>query len=182
MTAGMLAAIEELFWPNGFARDMWMIVDGARDRRVYSSLIHTYSEHTCLYAGNLSPALERAAPYLVQLEFDDRYTRELIQQAWGNSWGIFLRSNDNIDSIRRHLRQFLRVKDRQGRTLIFRYYDPRVMRIFLPTCNHEELREIFGAFKGFYVEDKDPEVVLDYRRENGLLVTNKVYLRLTAPR
>ena len=67
-----------------------MIVDTARDRRIYGMLLsHFYSQHTCLFSGNLSPALKLAAPYLIQLEHDDRKTRQFISHAWANSWGIF---------------------------------------------------------------------------------------------
>jgi len=59
--------LEARFWPDGDSRDMWMIVDGARDRRVYSTLIGSYMDFSCLYAGELAPALERAAPYIREL-------------------------------------------------------------------------------------------------------------------
>jgi len=178
MVSRYVSPLESLFWPNGFSRDMWMILDGARDPRVYSSLIHSYSEYSCLYAGNLAPALERAAPYLVQLEFEDRYTRILLEQAWGNSWGIILKCNESIDVVRRHLRKFLRVIGRNGRPLVFRYYDPRVMRVYLPTCNREELREIFGPIKAFYMEDPDPATIWDCRLDTGKLSIAKLPLAL----
>jgi hypothetical protein len=176
MTDPSLSSIEALLWPQGFTRDVWMIVDGARDRRVYSALIGSYLEYTCLYAGDLPPALESAAPYLVQLDFEGSYTRSLLRQAWGNSWGVFLRCDESMERIRRHLRQFLRVQDSRGRYLVFRYYDPRVMRAYLPTCNNEELRTVFGPIKTFYVEDEDPDSVLDFRREAGRLATRKISL------
>jgi hypothetical protein len=37
----------------------------------------------------------------------------------------------------RRRRRFLRVKDEDG--LVFRFYDPRVMRVYLPTCAAGEL-------------------------------------------
>lgn len=170
-------SIEMLFWPDGLNRDMWMIVDGARNPRIYSSLLSSYLEHSCLYAGDLPPALESAAPYLVQLEFDSRYTRKLIDDAWGNSWGIFLRCNETMDRVRRHLRQFLRVQDGRGRHLLFRYYDPRVLRVYLPTCTGEELRTVYGPIQSFFMEDEDPETALECRRDDdGKLWTKKASL------
>jgi hypothetical protein len=169
-------SIEELFWPDGFDRNMWMIVDGARDRHVYSSLLSSYLQYSCLYAGDLPHALEAAAPYLVQLEFEDRYTRKLIDDAWGNSWGIFLRCTEPMEQLRRHLRQFLRVQDWKGRYLVFRYYDPRVMRVYLPTCNREEIRTVFGPIKTFYIEDEDPSTTWDFGRDAGNLAAKKISL------
>jgi hypothetical protein len=169
-------SLETLFWPDGFKRDMWMIVDGARDRRIYSLLIGSYLESSCLYAGDLPHRLEAAAPYLVQLEFEDRYTRRLIDEAWGNSWGVFLRSNETMDRLRRHLRQFLRVQDWRGRFMVFRYYDPRVLRVYLPTCNSEEIRTVFGPVKSFYMEDETATVMWDCSRDTGKLAVKKIAL------
>ena len=176
MANPLVAPLESLFWPKGFARDMWAIVDGARDRSIYSSLVNSYLKYTCLYAGQLPPALERAAPYLVQLDFEELYTRRLIEGAWGNNWGIFLRCDEDDDRLRRHLRQFLRVQDKQGRRFVFRYYDPRVMRVYLPTCNSEELRTVFGPIKSFYMEDVDSATALEYSREGSRLATERISL------
>ncbi len=168
-----LANIEELLWPRGFTRDLWMIVDAARDPRIYPMLIASYMEYSCLYSGRLAPAVERVAPYLVQLEFENSYTRRLLQSAWGNSWGIILKSDSSVTKLRRHLRQFLMVRDPRGQQVLFRYYDPRVLRVYLPTCNREELRTVFGPVECFYVEDGDPGDVWEFRRDEGLLKTTK---------
>ena len=37
MVKPFLHDIEELLWPKGFTRDMWMIVDGARDPRAQTA-------------------------------------------------------------------------------------------------------------------------------------------------
>jgi hypothetical protein len=176
MTNALWKSIERLFWPDGFDRNMWMIVDGARDRQVYSSLLSSYLDYSCLYAGDLPYALESAAPYLVQLEFEDRYTRKLIEDAWGNSWGVFLRCTEPMAPLRRHLRQFLRVRDFRGRIVVFRYYDPRVLRVYLPTCNSEEIRTVFGPIKSFYIEDEDPSKLWRCGRDAGRLLANQVSL------
>ena len=52
----------------------------------------------------------------------------------------------------RHFRQFLRVRDEAGREFFFRFYDPRVLRVYLPTCNSEELRTFFGPVELFSME------------------------------
>lgn len=181
MANPFLDSLETLFWPEGFSRDMWMIVDGARDHDVYPSLLSSYLDYSCLYAGDLTPKLERAAPYLVQLEFEDRYTRNLIRRAWGNSWGVFLRCNGTMAEIRRHLRQFLRVRDARGRFLIFRYYDPRVLRVYLPTCTSDELRTVFGPVKSFYMEGENPAALWDCRRGAGKLEITKISLAARGP-
>jgi hypothetical protein len=164
--------IEETLWPNGFSRDVWMIVDCARDpQRVFRFLLGCHLEYSCLYSGYLAPALEMAAPYLVQLEHDNQDTRRLIELSWGNSWGVFLKSGTSLIKLRRHLRGFLMVRDPQGRRMAFRYYDPRVLRVYLPTCNGEELRTVFGPIESFWTEpQKDVEQMLEFRFQSGKLV------------
>lgn len=165
-------AIERFLWPKGFSRDAWMIVDCARDQtRIFRFLLGCHLEYSCLYSGTLPPALEMAAPYLLQLEYDDRETRRLIELSWGNSWGIFLRSSTNMTKLRRHLRQFLIVRDPNGRRMAFRYYDPRVLRVYLPTCVNKELETVFGPIDCFWTEDRqDPDQMLEFRLKNGKLL------------
>jgi len=148
-------AIEKYLWPYGPSRDVWMIVDCARDqKRIFRFLLGCHLEQSCLYSGPISPALEMAAPYLLQLEYDNQETRSLIELSWGNSWGIFLRSPTNLNNLRKHLRKFLIVQDPRHRRMAFRYYDPRILRVYLPTCTNEELRTVFGPIEFFWTEDR----------------------------
>ena len=41
----------------------------------------------------------------------------------------------NAARLRHHLKGFLRVRGESGQKMMFRYYDPRVLRVYLPTCN-----------------------------------------------
>lgn len=176
MTNADVAGIETQFWPKGLRRDIWMIVDAARDRHIYGLLLDSYFEYSCLYSGTLAPELELAAPYLVQLEFEERYTRRLIERAWGRSWGIFLRCDTSLESLRRHLRTLLIVRGPDGRRLAFRYYDPRVLRDYLPTCLPDELRAVFGPIECFWTEDVSPEVLLRFSVFHNSLERSEVAL------
>jgi hypothetical protein len=169
MANPFLPEIKRLFWPREGGRDVWMIADAARDRNVYGFLLDSYLDYSCLYHGDISPELELAAPYLVQLDYDDTYAMRLIERAWGNSWGIFLKCDSGKDTLRRHLRTLLTVRDQKGRMLLFRYYDPRVMRVYLPTCWEEELKQVFGPIDRFWIEDESPDQLLEFRVERGKL-------------
>ena len=151
-----------------------MIVDCAREPRgIFRFLLSCHLEHSCLYSGPIAPELEMAAPYLLQLECNNPETRRLIELSWGNSWGVFLRSGTSLHKLRRHLREFLIVRDPQGRRMAFRYYDPRVLRTYLPTCVSEELQTFFGPLECFWTEAKnDPDYMLEFRSEGGTLVKN----------
>lgn len=174
MTTQVLSWIEPHLWPRGEQRDVWMIVDSARDRAIFRMLLQCGLEYSCLYSGPIPPALEIAAPYLIRLEYQDRSTRQFLERAWGNSWGIVLKCSRRLNDLRRHLRQFLLVRDARGRRLLFRYYDPRVLRVYLPTCNTEELRTIFGPVECFWMDGKVSGSVLEFRFEDGTLVQREL--------
>jgi hypothetical protein len=169
-----ISYIKEQFWPRSAGRDVWMIVDGARDRQVYGMLLDSYLTYSCLYQGEIAPELELAAPYLVQLGYDDRYSERLIERARGNSWGVFLKCGASIGTLRRHLRKLLTVRDPKGELLLFRYYDPRVLRVYLPTCRAEELETVFGPIDCFWVEGEDPETMLEFRVDHGKLLRKQL--------
>jgi hypothetical protein len=164
---------KEQLWPRGGGRDVWMIVDGARDRRIFGMLLDSYLTYSCLYHGDIAPELELAAPYLVQLEYDDKYSQQLIARAWGNSWGVFLKCGASIASLRRHLRKLLSVRSPKGEILLFRYYDPRVLRVYLPTCRPEELEAVFGPIDRFWLEDQNPETMVEFRVDHGRLLRHE---------
>jgi len=181
MTSEWLSRIEKTFWSQGFRRDIWMIVDAARDPRIFPMLQEFHLEYYCLYSGKLPPAMAAAAPYLVQLACDDRDTRRFLERAWGKSYGVFLKCGTHPNTLRRHLRGFLVVDDPGGNRLVFRYYDPRVLRVYLPTCNQDELRTVFGPIERFWMEDEEPATVLDYRFDEIRLIESKFSLDRAEP-
>jgi uncharacterized protein DUF4123 len=177
MTSQWPSELEAYLWPGGFKRDIWLIADAARDPRILAMLRECHLEHHCLYRGALSPELEMAAPYLVQLECDDQGTRRLLRSAWGNSWGVFLKCAAHAQTLRRHLREFLVVRDSTANRLVFRYYDPRVLRVYLPTCTPEELRTFFGPIECFWLEDGTSNFILNYSRDKTGLAERKQSLK-----
>lgn len=143
-------------WPPDApsSSSVWAVLDCARDDRIYPALRTSRLDYLCLYSGRLPRTLESAAPHLVELSPSYSFTSQLIEMGWGKSWGIFLRIADP-SNLRHHLRTFLRVKDESGRILLFRYYDPRVLRSYLPTCRREELATVFGPVERYVVEGED---------------------------
>jgi hypothetical protein len=130
-------------WPHGDRPEddqVHAIVDGARDPRIFELLLRTGLEYTCLFAGRLSPSLRAAAPYLVHLAPGVNFTRQFFSEGWGNSWGVLTvaPADVTLPRLRRHLRTLLRVQDEAGRKLLFRFYDPRVLRVYLPTCTGDD--------------------------------------------
>jgi hypothetical protein len=158
-------ALVDALWPPDAWSFMktWAILDAARDDRIYRAIDRTHLDNCCLFAGNISPQLRAVAPYLVRFDKDDDLAELVLDHGWGNAWGIFFSSQGSLETLRRHFRRFLRVSDESGRKLLFRYYDPRVLSIYLPTCTNEELTAIFGPIERFVLEAEDGAEAVEYR-------------------
>ncbi|MDE2396868.1 MAG: DUF4123 domain-containing protein [Burkholderiales bacterium] len=170
MNAQQREAIVQALWPQAAARrrGVWGVLDCARDPWIYPALVESRLEFLCLYSGRLAPALERVAPQLVELHPGNRFTARWLDEGWGRSWGILVRIEDP-SNLRHHLRKFLKVRDEQGRSLLFRYYDPRVLRAYLPTCTADELRALFGPIDSFLAETAAGDGLVEFGLRRGEL-------------
>jgi hypothetical protein len=145
------------------------VLDGASVPNLQLKLWEHKIQHECLFRGKLRPDIAEVAPYLAQLEPNHQFTKFVIEGGWGNHWGIFALSQASLPELRRHFRTFFLVHDSKGQPMYFRYYDPRVLRVFLPTCNAEELRTMFGPVMTYVVEDEQPGIALRFRTADGIL-------------
>ena len=168
MNARLRQSVQNCIWPENLSsgHKVYALLDGARDARISYEIDSTFCEHDCLYAGSLPIELQRAAPYIVQVDSDDRLARWILDNGWGNSWGVFLRSDIGLRSLRKHLRTFLRVKDQRGNRLVFRYYDPRVLSVYLPTCTLSELQTVFGPIHSFVTEVQSGSQAIEWVLEH----------------
>lgn len=153
---------------------VYALLDGARHASIHSAIQKSGFEFECLYRGELDPDLANAAPYVVRLEPEMPFTHWLVAKGWGDSWGIFLAAPASMRDVRRHLRKFLMVYDADGKPLYFRYYDPRVLRVYLPTCNAEELGTFFGPVQSYMLEDTDSKTLLRFTTAGGALQQQKL--------
>jgi hypothetical protein len=174
MNGDLVNRLAPQLWPQGdqlTTPQVYAVLDGARAKRIVPMIRLSRLEYACLYGGRLSPALEAAAPYLVHLTRTAEFFRHLIEDGWGRSWGIItvVPPDVTIHQQRRHLRTLLRVQDPDGRVLVFRFYDPRVLRTFLPTCSGDQAREVFGPIPTLAAESDDGDALIAYtRRADGV--------------
>ena len=142
---------------------LYALVDAARDRGIHHWIKASGFEYSCLFTGQLSEELLAASPYLLRIVPGSVSLPRLIEQGWGHSWGLFLAAHAGLVEVRRHLRRLLQVRTENHKRLFFRYYDPRVLRIFLPTCQPAKLAEVFGPIQRFDMEAEDISQLLRFR-------------------
>ena len=69
--------------------------------------------------------------------------------------------------MRRHFRTFLVVALPDERRVHFRWYDPRILRAYLPTCTGEEAAIVFGPTAQYLAEGEEPNLLLQFTRAEG---------------
>lgn len=148
---------------------LWAVLDCARDERIVHALHLSRLDYRCLYSGRIPPTLEEVAPHLVELPRSSAFATRLLTEGWGRSWGIFVETTEP-ENLRYHLRKLLRVQDERGGLLLFRFYDPRVLRVYLPTCRTEELRALFSGIDRFHLESADGQQVLTFEFDGTRLL------------
>jgi hypothetical protein len=150
MTASeALAALTDL----GRGRTVWGLFDGAQDPRIAPWIRGGDVPWGCLYAGPVPAELVEVAPYLVRMDPGRATPLRLLEHGFGRSWGVYLAAGAPLADLRRHFRRYLRVSSEDGkRTMLFRFYDPRVLRLYLPTCTPRELTAFFGPAEELFFE------------------------------
>jgi hypothetical protein len=145
------------------------LLDAARMLDQMETAQNLNQEYDSFYRGRSEEALDIVAPYLFTYQEGREFARWLASTGWGNAWGICLYTEATLAELHHHFRKFLLVKTEEGQELYFRFYDPRVLRIFLPTCDEEQLREFFGPVNYFMMEDEDPSRAIVFYRQEGKL-------------
>jgi hypothetical protein len=112
--------------------------------------------------------LKDLAPYLIELPRSSPFKSWWFEQ-WGKSVGVLLESQASLLELRRHFRTLTIVRDAERTKYFFRFYDPRVLRVFLPSCTADELRQFFGPISAFYCEEQGGGELLAFTHNDGEL-------------
>jgi len=97
------------------------------------------------------------APYVVQLEEDVDFTRNLFSHdpeqevpwfMWNKEPGIYVRSRGSLDDMWKHFRKFTKVQDENGKWFYFRFWEARVFsKYFKAVYNKKGVAQMFLGVK-----------------------------------
>ncbi len=125
-----------------------------------------------LFSGENAWAAERSATYLVPLQGQPEIEQWLYENGWGKAWAVFFageaqadtrvdaHAEAQIDQLIAHLRRFFEVQADNGRNLFFRFFDPVILRDFLPMLSPSEAALFFGPVRRFVLEDEQQRPLL----------------------
>ncbi len=148
--------------------DVYAVADGALLPGLLAKLEEHEPKNTCLFRGELPFDLAEAAPYLVKLEKDNKFSDWLLNESLEEPCCIYAQTTviDDFIQLRKHFRSFLRVKSPEGKNLLFRYYDPRVMKTYLPTCTPEDNKVIFNGIESYLIFNEEDKKFETYKEPN----------------
>ena len=146
---------------------VFAVLDGASIPELRTKIHQMKPINHCLLSGDLEPDMQEVAPYLVRLLPNTPFTEWLLEECSGKHWGIFAQTRDTVIEMRKHFTELVDVYDEAGNPMTFRYYDPRVFRKFLPTCENEQLEAIFGKVDTYFAESENGENLIRFELING---------------
>lgn len=142
---------------------MYAVVDASAGRDLASKARQAGFHVQSLFTGPLSPALSAISPYLVEIDPASTYLG-LWTASLGKNAGVLLESPAEFEELFRHVHNLFTAHDKTAKGDYFRFYDPRVLRKYVPTCTQDRLLLLFGPIFHFFVEDEERGRLLRYTR------------------
>jgi len=130
----------------------YAILDAAKVVNFVEMLEASGLEHRCLFKGEAAEEMRDVAPYVVRLEEDNTFTRNLFSHdpeqevpwfMWSREPGIYVRSRGTLEDMWRHFRKFTKVQDEDGKWFYFRFWEG----IYLDAILY---RSEQAAYSGFF--------------------------------
>lgn len=153
MTSQQVAKIADRLWPDDTCTTFALLdgagIPGLTDRMRQASGL----EFESLFSGEQEPGVAEVAPYIARLEAGSEFAGWAMS-GWGQRRGIFVQVPRDVELpvLRRHFRKLNMVYGPGGNSMLFRYYDPRVMWMFLSACGRQQVKGVFGPVSSYVFE------------------------------
>ncbi|MBL8211617.1 MAG: DUF4123 domain-containing protein [Bryobacterales bacterium] len=137
---------------------LWAIVDACNEPVVLEKVQQIGEGRArCLFRGDAQQQKEAVAPYLFHL--DGELLSWINQTLAGKPWGVFVAAQADSATLERHFRSMLMVRGPEGHNLYFRFYDPRVLEMYLGQSNEQDVRRFYGPVRGYGISGPGPQEV-----------------------
>jgi hypothetical protein len=131
---------------------LFAVLDGASVPKLPTRLKEDGVQAVNLLSDKPAPDIALTGPWLVTMT--QKTFADWVIANWGQHWGVLVTSAMPFEELVPHFRSLVQARLPDGRTVFFRFYDPRVLRVLLPTCDADQLQQIFGAASQFVMEDE----------------------------
>jgi hypothetical protein len=147
----------------------YILLDAARMEDEMDTAKKMNSEFDSLYRGLSQEKMSNVAPYLFSFRANTPFSDWYSEKGLGKSWGVIVEGNISFEACWKHFRKFLFVKTEDGKELYFRFYDPRALKTFLPSCADNQILEFFGPVEKFLMEGNEQRESIVFTHRHGIL-------------
>ncbi|WP_022961981.1 DUF4123 domain-containing protein [Halopseudomonas pelagia] len=155
-------------------KQSYLLLDGAQidnvRKRIYE--LEPAPEFHLLYQQTRYAELADVGPVLVRAEPSSALLSE-FKSLWEASAGIALDSSMPESNLVSHLRSLIHLRSNADVVLLFRYYDPRILRTWLASLGEAERARIMGPVANIHLRPSATEPVQTYH--NPTLTQGQVY-------
>lgn len=147
---------------------LYALMDVARDPFLLPAIMEGFgADHQCLFRGQAKEVHGDNTAWIVRIEHHQGLLDWLLDEGWGRRVVSFVVSPLPISRMTSHLRKFTKVKDSAGTEHFFRFYDPKVMRQYLPVFGPREHEMFFREVSCCAIEDTRKSATLLIGRSSG---------------
>ena len=134
---------------------VFALLDACDEPLIPPKVLSLGNHAVSLYRGSAEQDYSSIAPYVAAV--DQELIDWIYENLDGTPWGYFTLTEEScsLHELRKHFRRFLTVLLPDRRAVLFRFYDPRVIKTFLETADQEELRAFFGPVNYFSLTTSD---------------------------
>lgn len=132
---------------------LYMLIDAAQDSRIFPELEKSLHTRACLFAEeHVSSELKAVSPFIVKIKKIDAFVMWCLLEGLHRHWMIFCTSPEiHVSELKLHFKRFSLVGAPDGKQFLFRYYDPRVLPVFLASSDQSDRSEFFRRCKKIWV-------------------------------
>lgn len=163
---GVEKTVATVLWEHALNDNcnLFGFVDSGWNEDALRYLLTCNATYKSLFHGTVDVKSFGKSGFIVECKKDDSLFHWMTTEAWGKSCCVFFTSRSLLDNLLKHFQKFNRVYLEDDEVVFFRYYDPRVLRVYLPTCNRKEVETFFGEVITFFAESENPEFIFEFRK------------------
>lgn len=123
----------------------YLLLDGVQIDNLMMQIYQLDESPEChaLYQGTRYQALSDVGPVLTRLVPGSRLEQHFVEH-WQTTAGIWLDSDASEPELVEHLRSLVHADLSSGVTVLLRYYDPRILRHWLPELPSDQRDQVVG--------------------------------------
>lgn len=156
---------------SGPTSTLYGVLDCAIDPALYAHIERLEPDQAVCLFERVPIQVKRASPHLVELAPTDPLSRLWRTQGWRGNWGVLLSSRRDLTATKLRLKHFTQVRLPDGSgPVLFRFWDPRVLRTYLPLVEGPDVAGWFKDIDRWIVPTEDAQGSLRMTAVNGAVV------------